>query len=112
MSALYAMRYSGQHGSSTGGGTMFVGKGVLLGLDVGGGRYKGTYTEQGGRLQARAVMSLPAGATLVTGQAVATATDIPLTADWPANFWDGKPQKIIVAGQPVEVTFEKIGDVP
>jgi hypothetical protein len=112
MSGLYAMRYSGQGGSSTGAGALFIGKGVVLGIDVVGGRYKGTYTEQGGRLLAKAVMSVPAGAVLVTGQTVPTATDFPLTADWPANFWDGTPQKITVAGRPVEVTFEKLGDVP
>lgn len=111
MSALYVMRYLGQTG--VGMGTMYIGRGVILGVDVANGRYNGTYTEEGGRMKATATLSAPpGGAILVTGAQLPAGQSIPLTADWPANFADGSAQEITVMGQPVQVTFEKIGDVP
>ncbi len=111
MSALYVMRYLGQTG--VGMGTMYIGRGVILGVDVANGRYNGTYTEEGGRMKATATLSAPpGGAILVTGAQLPAGQSIPLTADWPANFADGSAQEITVMGQPVQVTFEKVGDVP
>lgn len=111
MSALYAMRYLGQSG--VGMGAIFVGKGVIVGVDVTNGRYNGTYTEEGGRVTVTATLSAPeGGATLVTGAPLPAGQTIPLTADWPANFADGSTQEIMIMDRPVQVTFEKIGDVP
>ncbi|MCH9054141.1 MAG: hypothetical protein IIA72_24390 [Proteobacteria bacterium] len=111
MSALYAMRYLGQ--SDVGMGTLYIGRGVIVGVDVANGRYSGTYTEEGGRMKATATLSAPpGGATLVTGDQLPAGQSVPLTADWPANFADGSAQEIMVMGRPVQVTFEKIGDVP
>lgn len=110
MSALYAMRYLG--GAGVGLGAVYVGKGIIVGVDVGDGRYNGTYTEEGGRLQAKLTLSMPNGGLLVTGDQVTPGTEIPLTADWDSDFDSGQVQQIMVAGRPVEVTFEKIGDVP
>jgi hypothetical protein len=109
MSALYAMRYVG--GGGAGAGAIYIGRGTILGIDVTGGRFQGTYTEQAGRMRASITMSVPAGTTLVTGQIVSHATNFLLTADWPLNFAGGN-QQIMVAGRPVQVTFEKIGDIP
>ena|SRR6266446_6642754 len=109
MSALYAMRYVG--GASGGIGAVYVGKNVIVGIDAGNGHYHGTYTESGGRMKATITLSAPTGATLVTGKPMPAGSKIQLTADWPANFATGQ-QQIIVAGSPVNVTFEKIGDVP
>lgn len=110
MSALYAMRYAGQ--ADTGAGAIYVGKGTIVGVDVGNGRYPGTYTEQGDRLKGTVTMSFPNGGTLVTGQQMSPGSSLQLTADWPSNFADGKPQQINVGGRPVNVTFERIGDIP
>lgn len=110
MSALYAMRYLGQTG--VGAGAIYIGKGKIAGMDVGGGRYDGSYTEAGGRLKGNATLSAPSGATLVTGQQMAAGSKIPLSVDWPAAFADGAAQSITVAGRPVQVTFEKISDIP
>jgi hypothetical protein len=49
-------------------------------------------------------LSIPSGA---GGQPIQQ-----ITADWPANFADGQPHQIIIQGQPIQVTFEKIGDIP
>lgn len=111
MSALYAMRYLGQSG--VGMGAIYIGKGVIVGIDVMNGHYSGTYKEEGGRVKATATLSAPpGGAVLVTGAQLPAGQSIPLTADWPANFADGSAQQIIVLGRPVQVTFEKIGNVP
>jgi hypothetical protein len=39
-------------------------------------------------------------------------TNFDLAANWPTTFADGTPQTIQVAGKPVQVTFEKIGNIP
>lgn len=111
MSALYAMRYLGQSGIGL--GAIYIGKGKIVGVDVANGRYSGSYKEEGGRVKATAQLSAPpGGAILVTGAQLPAGQSIPLTADWPANFADGNAQTIMVMGQPVQVTFEKIGDIP
>jgi hypothetical protein len=110
MSALYAMRYLGQTG--VGAGAVYVGKGMIVGADVGNGRYHGTYTEAGGRLKATLTLTMASAGVLVTGQQVPAGTKIPMTADWPADFANGQAQSITVAGRQVQVTFEKIGDIP
>lgn len=66
MSALYIMRYHGQQ--DQGMGAIYIGKGTIVGVDIGGGRYHGTFQDQGGRLRATVNLSMPQGGTLVTGQ--------------------------------------------
>ena len=109
MSALYAMRFSGANGDDV--GAVYVGKGAILGVDTENGRYSGSYTEDGGRIQATITLTFPDGGRLVTGDQVPPGATIPLTADWPVTFADGSDQRIMVSGQPVNVTFEKIGDI-
>src|SRR5690348_9844355 len=110
MSALYIMRYLG--GTGTGFGSIYIGRGKIVGVDVGNGRYAGTYSEQGGRIKGNAQLSMPQGGVLVTGAQVPAGTKIQLTVDWPADFANGSLQAISVNGQPVQVTFEKVGDIP
>lgn len=110
MSALYAMRYVGQTGA--GAGAMYIGKGVIVGADTGGGRYNGTYTETGGRLKGSVVLAAPHGATLVNGQKLSPGSSLQLTMDWPVGFANGQPQSINVGGRQVQVAFDKIGDIP
>jgi hypothetical protein len=111
MSALYVMRYVGGTGN-TGVGAIYIGKGTIVGVDVQNGRYHGTFTDHEGRVKATVTLSKAEGGPLVTGMQVAPGTTVPLTADWPADFANGQPQQIMVQGRPVQVTFEKIGDVP
>lgn len=111
MSALYVMRYLGQSG--VGFGSLYIGRGVVVGADAGNGRYKGTYTEAGGQLKGTVMLSASAGgAILVTGQQLPPGQSIPIQIDLPADFASGAAQTVNVAGAPVQVTFEKIGDVP
>jgi hypothetical protein len=110
MSALYTMQYQGQVGS--GGGAVYIGKGIVLGVDVTGARYNGSYTTTpAGRLQGTVTLT-SSGATLVTGQQVPAGTQIPITLDLPANFANGQFQQVLVSGGPVQVRFDKIGDIP
>lgn len=111
MSALYAMRYVGQSGLGV--GAIYIGKGSIVGVDAANIRFSGTYTEDGGRIKASLQMTAPAGGSpLVTGGTLAEGQSVPLTADWPANFADGSSQAISVMGRQVQVSFEKIGDIP
>lgn len=109
MSAFYIMRYQG--GTGGGFGAIYIGRGIVVGADVGNGRYKGSYTEAAGRIRGNITLSLPSGGHLVTGQQVPPGTSIPITFDWPENFAAGA-QQVSVQGRPVGVTFEKVGDVP
>ena len=112
MSALYKMVYMG--GGGAGAGVVAISKGTVLGLDVGELRYEGTYVETNGRLKLTATMEATAkgGGHLVTGQTLPYGHKLALSADWPADFANGSPQTIMVAGRPVQVRFEKIGDLP
>jgi len=111
MSALYKMIYAG--GTGDGFGVVALSKGKVLGADVGDFRYDGSYVESGDRVKLTATMTASAnGGVLVTGMAVPPGQKLQLAADWPASFADGAEQTILVAGSPVKVRFEKIGDLP
>ena len=109
MSALYLMQYQGAAG--VGGGAIYIGKGKVVGVDVGGSKYDGTYAEANGRIKGTATMTAGTGA-LVTGAQVQPGTKIPLSIDWPSNFANGQAQPISVMGQQVHVKLEKVGDIP
>jgi hypothetical protein len=109
MSAFYIMRYQG--GAGAGFGAVYIGRGTVVGADVGNGRYNGTYTEAGGRLRGNVTLTLPNGGILVTGQQVPPGYSIGMTFDWPTNITAGQ-QQISVQGRSVGVTFEKVGDIP
>lgn len=109
MSALYAMRYQGVAG--TGHGATYIGKGKVLGVDVTGARYDGSYASQGANLAGTVILT-SAGGALVTGQPVPAGTKVPIIFNLPANFGNGQFQSVTVGGRPVQVAFDKIGDVP
>jgi hypothetical protein len=112
MSAFYLMRYAGTAGQ--GGGALYIGKGIIVGIDVLGGKYDGSYIEKDGRLRGTVKLTSPgAGAHLVTGQTVGGGQSFDLRIDLPANFANGRPHTIIgVGGRPVQVTFEKVKNLP
>ena len=110
MSALYGMKVVLAAGPGL--GALYIGKGLVLGADVTGARYKATYTEQGGRVKFTGTMSIPPGATIFGGEKLAQGAEFPMSADLPKNFADGSVQQVTVAGRTVQATFEKIGDIP
>lgn len=110
MSAFYTMNYLG--GTGIGAGALYIGKGTIVGADVAGGRYQGTYREEGGRILADITLSMPQGGVLVTGQQIPAGARIPLKANWPSAFANGDAMAIAVPGGTVSVTLQKVGDVP
>lgn len=110
MSAFYIMRYHGQARADGGFGAIYIGHGKIAGVDVGNGRYIGSYTETNGRVRGTVNLSNPSGSTLVTGEHLPAGASIPMTFDWPVNFTG--PQTISVHGRQVSITFEKVSDLP
>jgi hypothetical protein len=113
MSAFYIMKYFGEAG--VGGGTLYIGKGVVVGTDVQGGKIEGTYVEMNGRMRGTVRMTAPpTGAWLVTGQHVPGGKSFDLNFDFAIDsFADGKPQQLVgFEGRPLNVMFEKIRDLP
>ena len=109
MSALYQLRYQGVAG--VGHGAVYIGRGIIVGVDITGGRYHGTYSAQGQNLVGSATLT-SAGGTLVTGQPVPAGTQVPISFSLPTNFNNGQPHQISVGGRSVSVAFDLIGAVP
>lgn len=109
MSALYQVKYHGVAGE--GHGAVYVGKGKVLGVDITGARYEGSYTDLGSAISGTVTLT-SAGGQLVTGQPVPSGTKVPIKFNLPQNLGNGQFQQITVGGSPVSVAFDKIGDVP
>ncbi|MDE0457063.1 MAG: hypothetical protein OXI15_07225 [Chromatiales bacterium] len=112
MSALYIMEYQGT-GGSLGAGVLYIGRGRILGTDIGRSRYEGTYVERDGRVLAKARITAGRNSGfLVTGVTLPPGQSLPIEADWPLDFADGAIQSVKVDGATVHVSLEKIGDIP
>jgi hypothetical protein len=113
MSAFYIMKYAGHAG--VGGGTLYIGKGVIVGVDVQGAKLEGNYSVINGRMRGTVrITAPPQGATLVTGQKLPGNFPFDLNFDFPAaTFDDGTPQPMIgLDQQRLQVIFEKVRDLP
>ena len=109
MASLYAVHYSGQ--TEAGGGAMYVGNGVVAGFDIYGGRYKGTYTENGERITAAVTLSMPGGGVLATGEQLPAGASIQILADWPADLGNST-QQLQIGERSSQITFNKMADIP
>jgi hypothetical protein len=109
MSALYQMRYQGVAGTSH--GAVYIGKGKIVGVDLTGARYLGSFVNQGANLIGNIILT-SAGEALATGQPMPAGTHVPIIFSLPANFGNGQFQTVTVGGQPVRVAFDRIGDIP
>ena len=109
MSALYQLRYQGVAGN--GHGAMYIGKGVVVGIDISGARYQGTYTLSGTTIDGAATLT-SAGGALVTGQDLPAGGTVAISFNLPAGFDDGQYHQVVAGGRRVGVSFNKIGDVP
>jgi hypothetical protein len=113
MSAFYIMKYFGKDGA--GGGTLYIGRGVVVGTDIQGAKFDGTYRVIGDRMKGIVKLTSPAsGSKLVTGQTLPAGTVIELGFDLPADkFADGNLYPMTgYGGQPLMVAFEKVRDLP
>jgi hypothetical protein len=109
MSALYQIRYQGVAGK--GHGAMYLGKGVIVGIDLAGSRYHGTYTFEGPNITGTATLT-SAGGALVTGENVPAGGSVPIAFNLPTSLDDGQYHQVVVGGKPIRVSFNKIGDIP
>ena len=110
MSALYRMNYTGSHGG--GFAVVYIGRGLILGMDQAKGHLRGTYVEEAGRLKGSITGTATEDNRLASGQSMQAGESTEIKIDWSADFADGSPQPSWVMGDLVEVTFEKIGDIP
>jgi hypothetical protein len=112
MNGLYIMKYFGKAGA--GGGTVYIGKGVIVGIDILGGKIDGTYEVTGDRMKGVVRITAPkGGSTLVTGQTLPSGAQFSLRFVLPASsFADGTPQMLEgYGGEPLQVVFEKVRDL-
>jgi hypothetical protein len=112
MNGFYTMKYFGKAGA--GGGTVYIGKGVVVGIDIQGAKIDGTYEVTGDRIKGVARITVPKeGSTLVTGQTLPGGAEFSLRFDFPASsFADGTPQILEgYGGESLEVVFEKVRDL-
>ncbi|MBL8807463.1 MAG: hypothetical protein JNN22_11520 [Rhodospirillales bacterium] len=110
MSALYQMRYVGVPGAAP--STLYIGRQTVLGIDAGGARYVGSYSETRGRLNVDITLLMPKGGVLITGANAPAGSKYKLAADWPVEPADGYVHRLYFDGKPLQVGFERIGYVP
>ncbi len=110
MSALYVMRYVGSAGTAT--GTVYIGRQTVLGVDAGGARYVGTYSESRGRILVDMTLLMLKSGVLVTGINAPAGSKYKLTGDWPVEPADGTAHRLYFDGRAMKVGFERIGYVP
>ena len=110
MSALYIMRYVGTAGVAS--STIYIGRQKVLGIDAGGARYVGTYSESRDRMLVDMTLLMPKGGVLITGEQAPAGSKYKLTGDWPVEPADGMVHRIYFDGRAMKVGFERIGFIP
>jgi hypothetical protein len=110
MSALYVISFVGL--TDAGNGLLYIGKGVIAGMDTAGVQFDGSYSETTDGISGTVKMTVPAGVALVTGQALPSGGIFELKVNWPPHFANGSPQPVLVAGRPVHVVLSKMRDLP
>ncbi len=113
MSALYIMRFENPPiPVANGVGVLYIGQGVVLGVDGGNVRYSGTYTQREESLYLNGTMTAHDPVPLVTGNCLNAGDSIPVTAHLPIDFGGDTSYQLCVGGHDVYVKFEKIGGIP
>ncbi|MGN8097167.1 hypothetical protein ACTJK8_28370 [Methylobacterium sp. 22177] len=93
-------------------GSLALANGKVAGLDVGGGIYRGSYVEEGGRARGTAILSFPDGGELVTGMRVPPGAEITIPFDIPVgNSTNIHGTSVNVAGRRVDVIWRRIADL-
>jgi hypothetical protein len=112
MGTLYAMTFSSEPPKppASGVGAIYIGEGIILGMDQNGGRYHGTYVQRGDRIMGNALLTFPQGGTLVTGLKMKPGWKVVLATNWPADLANAGQLELDVMQDMVQVSFEKIGD--
>lgn len=112
LDALYVAHYTGGGSLHLGAAALYIGKGIILGVDIGLNRYEGKYTLEDGTLKASINMTAVADSPLVTGLTLKRGDTISISADLPEDFEEGVFYNVSVGDRPVQVVFDKIGKIP
>ena len=110
---FYGIYYTGVGGSGI--GVLVIKDGLIVGADMVGGRYDGTYRHNAatGNYDAQLRMSFPPGTSLVTGAlAGPQPMNLDMTTVLPANLGGEQPIRIATPTGPVNVIFRKLRDYP
>ncbi len=113
INGFYAIYYTGVSGSGI--GVLAINNGIIVGADMVGGRYDGTYKPSAttGAYDANVRITIPPGSSLVTG---ALAGPQPLYMDvsmtLPEDLGGEQPIRIETPTGPVNVIFRKLRDYP
>ncbi|WP_430256535.1 hypothetical protein [Neorhizobium sp. DAR64872/K0K18] len=108
--AFYIVQYQA---AMTGGLGVYIGNGIIAGVDVANIRYDGHYTEASdGTLSGTVMIKAPASTQLVTGATLPANHPLDVPFSIPSGFGDGRPVQFMIAGQPVTASFEKLRDLP
>ena len=110
MSALYRMTYTGSH--SEGFAVVYIGQGLILGMDIAGARVHGTYAEQDGRLRGSMTLTEHEEGVTAGGQIIKAGESAEMEIDWSGDFEAAGPQQVLLLGDPLQIVFQKIGDIP
>lgn len=109
--ALYLVKYHGV--AAAGAAVLYIGNGIVAGMDTGELRYDGTYTTGlGGILGGNVTLKAKNPTNLVTGAILQAGQSVTVPFTLPANFGNGQQFQFNVAGSNVPATFEKIKDLP
>lgn len=102
---IYRIVFGGSY--SSGVGLLMLRQGVLIGADVQGAVYRGTYTETPGHEVAiHLEVSVPPNTPLVTGEHARSAPwTLPIDTTLRANFASGMPVTVKTEAGPVSVTL-------
>lgn len=110
---IYIVYFTASGGHSV--GTFYIGDGIIEGVDIGGIRYSGTYKTDVGTLDLVGVVKfrVPAGSALITGfTSGGSEIEIPVELRLPADFADGKVQRIMTPTGAVNARFERAVKIP
>ena len=110
MSALYRMTYTGS--ADEGFAVLYIGQGLVLGMDAAGSRIHGTFIEEGGRLRGLMTLTGDEEGYTAGGQIMQAGQSAEIKIDWDADFATGRPQECVLLGDPLQIVFEKIGNIP
>ncbi len=111
--AFYAIYYTGVAGSGL--GLLAFTRGIVIGVDVAGGRYDGEYSENEatGTMEGKLKLTMPPGVPLVTG---GPASQEPYTMEFPvslsADLGGESPVQVNLPTGPVNVIFKKLREFP
>lgn len=107
MQGFYAFYYTGVSGF--GHAVLIINDGIVTGADATGGVYDGRYTVgDGGEFEIEVTLTVPAGATLVTGQTLTDEFSKTISAKLRAGFADGQPVPVQTPMGPVNAIFKKV----